>query len=124
LPLLASFYDYYTISLYQKSRSDARALPKKESKMDKKSKLFTLEEKDGHHSFPDPKDIGEAVGPPLYITKFVLGAVTFLWLVTETGDFFQCRLHLQENQLFWPLWITLWSVLLLGGFVADLLLRK
>jgi hypothetical protein len=114
--------------------------------MDKKSKLFTLEEKDGHHSFPGPKDIGEAncrslaasgtrlmegegdmapnLGPPLYITKLVLGAVTFLWLVTETGDFFQCRLQLQSNRLFWPLWISLWIILLLGGFVADLLLRK
>ena len=64
------------------------------------------------------------LGPGLYITKFVLGAVAFLWLVTETGDFFQCRFQLQENQLFWPLWISLWSILLLGGFVADLLLRK
>lgn len=64
------------------------------------------------------------LGSGLYITKFILGAVAFIWLVTETGDFFQCRLQLQGNRLFWPLWISLWSILLLGGFVADLLLRK
>ena len=111
--------------------------------MDNNSKPFMLEEKNGHHSFPCPKHIrGKAIapyfqtddsrredmapnpGPRLYITKFVIGAVGFLWLVTETGDFFQCRLQLQDNQLFWPFWISLWSILLLGGLVADLLLRR
>lgn len=110
--------------------------------MDNKSKLLMLEEKDGHHSLRGSRDIGEAntscvqtgdsrregmapnLGPRLYIMKFVLGAVGFLWLVTETGNFFQCRLQLQGNWLFWPLWISLWSILLLGGLVADLLLRK
>jgi hypothetical protein len=64
------------------------------------------------------------LGPGLYVTGFVVGALGFLWLVTETGNFFQCRLQLQENQLFWPLWISLWCILLLGGLVADLLLWK
>lgn len=53
------------------------------------------------------------------ISKAVFGAIAFIWFCTEVGMFIEVRTGLGQERLFWPLWVALCTVILLGSLLAD-----
>ena len=41
------------------------------------------------------------------LQSLVLQHITLIWLVLESGQFFQNHLLLDDNPLFWPFWVSL-----------------
>ncbi len=53
-------------------------------------------------------------------SKTLLKIIGTIWLWTEIGQFFEQRLHFDNEQLFWPFWLCLVLVIILAVYIIDL----
>lgn len=58
----------------------------------------------------------------MVISKNTLRIVLSVWLMLESGQFFQKILHWGTNPLFWPLWMSVCLVVILATNLLDQLL--
>jgi hypothetical protein len=53
------------------------------------------------------------------ISQAVFRLVAFIWFCTEVGMFIEARTPLGQERLFWPFWIAVCAIVLLGSLLAD-----
>lgn len=58
------------------------------------------------------------------ISRKLLSVVTIIWLCTEIGQFVELRTSMGSNSLFWPFWICLTLVVVLGTHMLDTYFEK
>ncbi len=57
-------------------------------------------------------------------SQFVFSVFAFAWFCTEVGMFIEARSPIGKDALFWPFWIAVCTVVLLGSLLADNVRRK
>lgn len=57
------------------------------------------------------------------ISQAVFRLAAFAWFCTEVGMFIKARTPIGKDGLFWPFWIAVCAIVLLGSLLADNLRR-
>lgn len=54
------------------------------------------------------------------ISKAIWSTIAFVWMCVEIGQFIANKTGLDQNTLFWPLWICINFLILFGGYIIDI----